>query len=62
MKDIKNDFVSITLNECVETMNKELRKQIRWMNEDKQNRHFKTENLRINIEMQKIDDSDSDSD
>ena len=62
MKDIKNEFVSITLDECVETMNKEIRRKRRWTNEDKQNRHFKTKDFRINIEMKKIDDSDSDSD
>ena len=62
MKDIKNDFVFITLNKCIEAMNKELSRHRRWMNEDKENRRFKTKDFRINIEMEKLVDSDSGSD
>ena len=59
-RKVKDRFVPYHLERCIEQFNREIEKHKRWQKEDTEIRQFKTENFRINVEMEKIYDDDSD--
>ena len=57
---ILRNLVSFDLEQSIKRFNREIEKHKRWQKEDTEVRQFKTENFRINIEIRKVYDADTD--
>ena len=59
-RNMNYGFVPYHLEKCIEQFNREIDRHKRWQKKDTEVRRFKTENFRVNIEITKIYDDDSD--
>ena len=59
-RKVNDRFVPYHLERCIEQFNREIDRHKRWQKQDANIRRFKTKNFRVNIEIQKISDDDSD--
>ena len=59
-RNVNNRFVPFHLERCIKQFNREIEKSKEWQKDDKETRKFKTENFRINVEIEKRYDEDSD--